>query len=106
MSKSITKLKKSNLPAIISVNDPALVSTSVEAVSTLHSLEIPLLPLSISSNSALIAKATSLVWRYKDVDIELGNRFPYLADDDTNVADFEVHGKVVKCFLGKDPMYN
>ena len=48
-----------------------------------------------------------MIWRYRDADIELGNRFPYAADDATGcVADFEVCGKVVKSFLGKDPMYN
>ena len=107
MSKSVMKVKKSVLPAIISVNDSALVSTPVEAVSTPHSIEVLPLPLGISSNSVSIAKATPLIWRYKDVDIELGNRFSYIPDDDTdNVADFEVRGKVVKCFLRKDPMYN
>ena len=41
------------------------------------------------------------------MDIELGNRFPYKTGDASDsVVDFEVRGKVVKSFLGKDPMYN
>ena len=41
------------------------------------------------------------------MDIEVGNRFPYKASDASDsVVDFEVRGKVVKSFLGKDPMYN
>ena len=41
------------------------------------------------------------------MDIELGNRFPYKTGDASDsVVDFEVRGKVVKSFLGKDPMYS
>lgn len=47
------------------------------------------------------------VWRYKDADIKLGSRFPYKTGEASDsVMDFEVHGKAVKSFLGKDPMYN
>jgi hypothetical protein len=57
--------------------------------------------------SVAILQQTPLIWRHTDIDIELGNRFPYAMDDGTgSVADFEVRGKVVKSFLGSAPMYN
>ena len=52
---------------------------------------------------------STLIWRFKDPDIELGNRFPYPQEAISginDVVDFEVRGKIVKSFLQKNPMYN
>jgi len=48
-----------------------------------------------------------LIWHYRDLDIELDNRFPYIGDNTTDsVIDFEVWSKVAKFFFDKNTMYN
>jgi hypothetical protein len=98
--------------AVIQTPNPPRILTQTEVTYT-PSQTLPLPPDHVSVAPARVSAGVSmpqqapLIWRYKDVDIELGNRFPYTADDTTDsVADFEVRGKVVKSFLGKDPMYN
>ena len=101
MSRRVIKVTAKSTPIVrTSVIRPIL--KEVEVAPT-HVLAAPAgNPISIAS-----PQQTPLIWRHRDVDIELGNRFPYAVDDTTDgVADFEVRGKVVKCFLGKDPMYN
>ena len=114
ISRHVINVATSAVSVVISISDPSVVLTSVEVVRNPPSSKIgPLAPAQIAmtlagiSTSVSILEPTPLIWRYKDVDIELGNRFPYAAEDTTDsVADFEVCGKVVKSFLGKNPMYN
>ena len=113
MSRRAIKVATSTMPTIIPINDPPSILPSVEVVHSPPPSKIPSLPLGQaavtltgSPTLASIPEPTPLIWRYKDVDIELGNKFPYVLDDATDVTDFEVSGKVVKSFLSKDPMYN
>ena len=78
-------------------------------VSTSDAIVIPPPPTEVSID-VTVPMQMSLIWRYNDVDIEFGNRFPYPMSDGTessnDVADFRVQGKIVKAFLGKDPKYS
>ena len=110
MSRRIIKSSASTQPAV--GRNSAHILTSVEVAQTSPLTPSP--PVSDVSVATIgnptgdsVVQKAPLVWRYKDVDIEVGNRFPYKANDASDsVVDFEVHGKVVKSFLGKDPMYN
>ena len=108
------RIQKSTAPTV-PVGVPPPVLNEVEVSRTPP--QTPLAPTDVSATPQGILnnipkgiaslQQTPLIWRYRDADIELGNRFPYAADNTTDcVADFEVRGKVVKSFLGKDPMYN
>ena len=112
MSKRVVKSSASAVPTVVQTHKPQLILTPIEVIHA-PPQTLPLLPAHISvaslgiTASVPVDRQCALIWRYKDVDIELGNKFPYIADDTTNnVADFEIRGKVVKSFLGKDPMYN
>ena len=93
MSRRTIKPTTSAPPAIIPITNPPLILTPVEVVHTPRPSEMPLSQIAVIqagiSTSVLVTKPTPLVWRYKDIDIELGNKFPYAADDATNdVVDF------------------
>jgi len=107
MSRRGNKFIAPTLPDIITICNPPLVPMPVRVA------RAPPPPAPVQAAPPLVPtgvpviEQTPLIWRHKDVDIELGSRFPYSVDDDAEgVADFEVRGKVVKSFLGKDPMYN
>ena len=110
MSKRIIKYSTSKQPT--ATRNPAHLLTSVEVARTSPQTPSPLASdVSVTPTGNLtgdsVLQQPPLVWRYKDADIELGNRFPYKTGDSSdNVVDFEVRGKVVKSFLRKDLTYN
>lgn len=115
MPRRVTKSTAPTVP----VDVPPLILNEVEVAHTPHQTpltptHVPVasqgiltgIPISIPTSIPSVQQ-TPLIWRYRDVDIELDNRFPYATDNATDsVTDFEVRGKVVKSFLGKDPIYN